>query len=68
MTSKDYRVLAAAIREAYNANPRAGPRSFKQYDDGVAAVLNNIRRVLAADNPRFDSQRFNEAATPDALT
>jgi hypothetical protein len=54
MSRKDYRKLAAALA-AVAVEDDHGPR------DG-AAVLGDVRRaiadVLAADNPRFDRERF----------
>jgi hypothetical protein len=70
MTRKDYIALAAALRaDANHLLPRAMPFDYRTadlwqqgaYDQWSTTVL-AIGRVLAADNPRFDSERFYSAA------
>ena len=47
MTKKDYAIIAKAIANTYDIS-----------DIGRASVANEIARALAADNPRFDRNRF----------
>ena len=65
MTRKDYVAIAEAIREEWAAWEEAGPNS----DTGkwaCADVAVKLCEVFAADNPRFDEERFLEAATGHA--
>lgn len=59
MTRKDYVKLAEAIREcarAVEAHPGCSPEMV------LVRVADEIGDVLAADNPRFDRERFERAA------
>lgn len=60
MTRKDYIAIAAAIKdamqtEAYEDARLAAPSGASYFAFHVAV---NIARVLAADNSRFDRDRF----------
>lgn len=72
MTAKDYRAIAAALRD-----DRGWPDSWTYPDDGDRyradawmrgaydqwhTTVLAVARVLAADNPRLDSERFYSAA------
>lgn len=66
MTRKDYEKLAAAFKEArrrskvespFDAGDRAAAERF-----GISLVEQEVRRVFAADNPRFDDDRFRRAS------
>ena len=62
MTRKDYNALAGAIRESIAI------MNAQEGDDAAAMVwavertAREIANVLAADNPRFDRDRFLTAA------
>jgi hypothetical protein len=58
MTRKDYEAIARAIASARKATPYDALRY-------VDAVASNIADALAADNPRFDRERFIAAATEE---
>lgn len=66
MTKRDYQAIARAIHEA--AQPGNPPGSdwaceiFPTSAEGMRQdIIGRIADVLAADNPRFDRQRFVEA-------
>lgn len=64
MTRRDYVRIAAALRAAY---PSDGPRNSGDLSRLAAgmqwhACADELARVLAADNPRFDRSRFMAAA------
>lgn len=56
MTRKDYIVIAAAIR--------AGRQGTLSQAASIAAdrIVDELCDALRADNPRFDTSRFREAA------
>lgn len=56
MTKKDYALIAAALQAAFPAE-RIGPKAA-QWAQDVRAIAN----ALAADNDRFDRERFCTAA------
>lgn len=65
MTRKDYVALAGALHKAQPTDGRstrgmlyASDYEHKQWTMDVAEIAN----VLAADNPRFDRERFLRAA------
>jgi hypothetical protein len=66
MTAKDYRAIAAALRadrawqdgDSYSGMDAWTRGAYDQWHTAVLAVA----RVLAADNPRFDADRFYSAA------
>lgn len=58
MTRKDYERLAAAL---LSTRPM-GDERFEGWSDAVKAVAN----ALAADNPRFDRERFVAACEGEA--
>jgi hypothetical protein len=55
MSRKDYVAIALAIRAEYDATTPG-------YESPLVAVARRIANVLANDNPRFDHDRFIEAA------
>lgn len=61
MSRKDYVAIAAAIRAEYKA-VSDGPALQRS----VERVAERIANVLAADNPRFDRDRFLAAALGEA--
>lgn len=52
MTRKDYIALAEALHEAHEESGLS---------TGWALTVDKIANVLAADNPRFDRERFVRA-------
>jgi hypothetical protein len=56
MTKKDYVALAHALQDA------RGHSSAREWNQGVDEAAQEIARVLAADNGRFDRDRFLSAA------
>lgn len=59
MTRKDYVVLAGVIQDTYAQFNTPGQPDYNSVAGwGVATVALNICDVLAADNPRFDRERF----------
>lgn len=65
MSRKDYEAIAKAIRtQAELHNPDDGPEEmYARF--GVEATACRIADVLAEDNPRFDRERFLNAALGD---
>lgn len=61
MTRKDYIVIAAALKSA-RLDSAGNPVYCRGYTDGLDTVAQLIADVLAKDNPRFDLERFYEAA------
>lgn len=59
MTRKDYRVIAQAIHERWeqSAHIQNGPVRRAHY----AEIINSLAGVFAADNPRFDREKFQRA-------
>jgi hypothetical protein len=56
MSKKDYQAIARAFWEARPISAeRTGPRSDWQ------RAIDTVANVMAADNPRFDRQRFTTA-------
>ncbi len=58
MTRKDYVIIAAALK-------KSGDECRAEYANGAYAterIAREIARALAADNPRFDGERFLKAA------
>jgi len=57
LTRKDFAAIAAIIRKAN--------RSMKESDSGNAFIMWELQEEIAnfceGQNPRFDSERFNEA-------
>ena len=68
MTKKDYIKLAGVIRQAHEdvgaLRPLDEDRAALRRVEGVARLQYLIADVLAADNPRFDRERFVEACEP----
>jgi hypothetical protein len=63
MTRKDYVLLADALRRARRDNVPGQPRmDLSNHNRGVDWCARGIADTLAADNPRFDRQRFLRAA------
>jgi hypothetical protein len=55
MSRKDYESLARAIREQHEREP------YLESRQAIMRTALLIANVLAADNPRFDRERFLEA-------
>ena len=64
MSRKDYEAIAAAIREEYDAWAAEGD-SGTAGTTALATAAENIADALAADNPRFDREKFLNAALGD---
>ncbi len=59
MTKKDYQAIARVI---YSVRKRAAVRQDSGALDAlIADVADGLADVLAADNPRFNRDRFDEA-------
>jgi hypothetical protein len=65
MTRKDYILIAAALKEARAQTPVTDNinHTFELLGNSTAARV--IAHALAKDNPRFDRERFLEAAGTD---
>lgn len=61
MTRKDYEVLADAFKRAFATNTD----NNTVYSAGVEQALFEVSRKLQADNPRFNYDRFVQAARPE---
>ena len=71
MTRKDYEAVARVIRviSKYNVEPVGEATMYDQaHYDGMSEAIEmfttSMIRVFAADNGRFDAQRFREACKP----
>ncbi len=64
MSRKDYRALAEAFRAELEYIEEIGSGHCSGRGS-VARLVQRISTVLAADNPRFDSERFERAAYAD---
>lgn len=72
MTRKDYEALAAALCNSHKQTLRhiGDERNVNQLREQAIArwqlsdAIAAVGKVLAADSPRFDYQRFYEAAMP----
>jgi hypothetical protein len=58
MTRKDYVLLAEALNAAFSRS--TADKADKA--DGIARAAIELADALAADNPRFDRERFLKAA------
>ena len=56
MTRKDYELIAAALRKSHPAGDPAAHAVWRR------SVI-DIADALAAENPRFDANRFVDACT-----
>jgi hypothetical protein len=56
MTRKDYKRIAAAIREAKLLTNNAIGAAY-----GITATQNKIAKMLEEENPRFNSEIFQQA-------
>ena len=67
MTRKDYLAIAAALAEAdaMAQDKRFGSAEVRK---GIAIASMEIADALAADNPRFDLNRFHRAIYADGTT
>jgi hypothetical protein len=63
MTKKDYINLARVLGEAFRdiEHPEYSPELV------LEALMANIIKILEADNPRFDRDRFLEAVSGSSL-
>jgi hypothetical protein len=60
MSKKDYQALARAIHEGYSFMLTNGSAEDVA-EEARNIFTSRISKVLAADNPRFDHERFIEA-------
>lgn len=71
MSRKDYRAIAAVLREEYRAVTEEDypydPVRRQAAQDVIAAVANRLCPVFRADNSAFDTSRFMEAALGDRV-
>lgn len=69
MTHKDYILIAQALADAYRFNhATASTRQVTteprfERNCGIDLAARELAAALAAENPRFDKERFLEAAT-----
>lgn len=62
MTRKDYEAMAQAFRQALQARlARVDGYERQAACDGFADAVHVAASVFAADNPRFDRERFLKA-------
>lgn len=61
MTRKDYVSAAAAIQSTREA-PRFSGAGVAEYGAACDDIARSLADVFAADNPRFDRERFYSAA------
>jgi hypothetical protein len=61
MTRKDYILIAAALKSA-RVPSALGNENKAIYNNGIDNAVAFIAMALAKDNPRFDGQKFREAA------
>ena len=63
MTRKDYEAIAAAMKTARSYSQRGEPLTIHaaNFNCGVSNAAQRIADHCAADNPRFDRQRFLKA-------
>lgn len=54
---RHYQAVADALREARDGFDEGGACQF-----GVECAADQLARVFAEDNPRFDNERFRQAA------
>lgn len=59
MTRKDYVAIAEAIEEGLKVNGLGG--GWSEAKGAILTVAKEIANVLAADNKRFDRERFLKA-------
>lgn len=66
MSRKDYELIAAVLAEAWRraAGMEVADGAYDRMDT-VRLVAHGLAEELAADNPRFDRERFLAAAMPD---
>lgn len=64
MTKKDYIAIAEMVREADVKGMVAGKAVGDEWDGEAAFkhLVNHLVGYMASDNPRFDHDRFKEAA------
>ncbi len=65
MSHKDYVKIAGALADA---RAHAGNPGTRDAELGISLVEGALTGVLAADNPRFDFERFHAAAQGTPLT
>lgn len=63
MTRKDYKALASALQDARRGygDINTGIVQASPEVEGVTTAAHKIAYVLAADNPKFNVERFLEA-------
>lgn len=61
MSSKDYAVIAAEIRDANQAAFRASSEAYAAVSAALERVAFGLADVFDRDNPRFDAERFTSA-------
>ena len=61
MTRKDYELIAAAVKECRSTQNQAYYGLWCADDRTLDTVAGVLAEKLAADNPRFDRERFLQA-------
>lgn len=62
MTRKDYERIAKALADAHAAVHGLVPEVQSRYHSGIDWATSSIADALEAENPRFDRNRFLDAA------
>jgi hypothetical protein len=65
MTRKDYVALARAFRDELEYIEEGTGSSNPAQRAVISRLVQRVSSVLAADNPRFDAERFERAAYAD---
>lgn len=65
MTRKDYVKLAKVVREASVCRSHCEDHNCTDKQDVIDFFKLELSQVLAADNPRFDRERFYWACDPE---
>lgn len=63
-TKRHYEEVARIIRQAYEDAREYPPSESKAGAEAVDRIQTDLRRMFAADNPRFDGTRFDMACEP----
>jgi hypothetical protein len=73
MTRKDYVLIAKTLHDTaqdifdQNISGQIKQRDYYAMRVGIFTVISEMSKALAEDNPRFDAERFEEAATLHAF-
>lgn len=65
--ARHYEVLARMLAEIRANHPVNDAGEDVGYGTALIDVEHDLTAIFAADNPRFDAQRFHDAAQPRAV-